>query len=136
MPDCPFCAIVAEEAPAYRVHETDTTLAFLDINPVNPGHTLIIPKTHHETLTDMDPDLTADVFRATRDVAEAVEAAFDPDGTNLVQSNGEAAFQEVFHAHVHVVPRHEGDGVSVTWPREALTEDDGREVSAAIREAL
>lgn len=135
MTNCVFCAIVADEAPAYRVHETDTTLAFLDIEPINPGHTLVIPKAHHETLTETPPDLAADTFRATRTVAEAVEAAMDPDGLNLFQSNGEAAFQEVFHVHVHVLPRHHDDGVGLDLPRSELTDEEGREVSAAIREA-
>lgn len=132
MTECVFCAIAEGEAPAHRIHETDRTLAFLDVEPVNPGHSLVVPKAHHETLTDTPPALAADVFRATRDLAEAVESALDPDGINVVQSNGEAAFQEVFHVHVHVLPRHEDDEVSVHWPREELTDEEGREVSAAI----
>ena len=136
MPDCPFCAIVAEEAPAYRLHEDDRTLAFLDIAPVNRGHALVVPKTHRETLTGMDANLVADTFRTARRVAGAVEAAFDPDGLNLLLANGEAAGQEIFHAHVHVLPRYAEDDVTVDWPRGDLTEEDGRAVVAAIREEL
>lgn len=136
MSDCPFCAIVAGEAPAYRLHEDDRTLAFLDIEPVNPGHALVVPKPHRETLTEMEPDLVADTFRSARRVAAAVESAFDSDGLNLLQANGEAAGQEVYHAHVHVLPRYADDDVAVEWPRVELTEEDGVEVAAAIREEL
>ena len=136
MTDCPFCAIVAGDAPAYRIREDERTLAFLDVAPVNPGHALVVPKAHRETLTEMTPDLAADTFRSARRVAAAVEAAFDPDGLDLVQSSGEAAGQEVFHAHVHVLPRHGDDGVAVEWPRGELREEDGREVAARIREHL
>ena len=136
MPDCPFCAIVADEAPAYRLHEDDRTLAFLDVAPVNPGHALVVPESHRVTLTEMEPDLVADTFRSARRVAAAVESAFAPDGLNLLQANGEAAGQEVFHAHVHVLPRHADDDVAVEWPRAELTAEDGREVAAAIREEL
>lgn len=134
--DCPFCAIVADEAPAYRLTEDDRTLAFLDIAPVNPGHALVVPKLHRETLTEMGPDLVADTFRSARSVVAAVESALDPDGLNLLQTNGEAAGQEVFHAHVHVLPRYADDDVSVDWPRTELTEADGSEVATAIREEL
>lgn len=136
MPDCPFCAIVADEAPAYRLHEDDRTLAFLDVAPVTRGHALVVPKPHRETLTGMEPDLVADTFRSARRVAAAVEAAFDPDGLNLLQANGEAAGQEVFHAHVHVLPRYTDDEVRVEWPREDLAEPEGRSVAAAVREEL
>ncbi|MUV87997.1 HIT domain-containing protein [Natronomonas sp. CBA1123] len=136
MTDCVFCDIVAGDAPAYRLHETDRTLAFLDIEPLNPGHALVVPKPHRETLTDMDADLVADTFRSARTVAEAVETAFDPDGLNLLQANGEAAGQEVFHAHVHVLPRYEDDDVEVSWPAGELNDEEATEVAEKIRDAL
>lgn len=136
MTDCPFCAIVAGEAPARRVYEDDATLAFLDVAPVTHGHTLVIPKPHHESLTDMDAGTTADVFGTAREVAAAIEAAVAPDGLNLVQANGAAAGQEVFHAHVHLLPRYEDDAVEVGWPAGGLGEETGEELSAAIRGEL
>jgi histidine triad (HIT) family protein len=136
MTDCVFCDIVAGDAPAYRLHETDRTLAFLDIEPLNPGHALVVPKPHRETLTEMDGDLVADTFRSARTVAEAIEAAVDPDGLNLLQANGEAAGQEVFHAHVHVLPRYEEDDVEVSWPAEALSDGDAEGVAEKIRDAV
>ncbi|MFW5964874.1 MAG: HIT family protein, partial [Natronomonas sp.] len=125
MSDCVFCAIADGDAPAYRLYEDDRTLAFLDIEPLNPGHALVVPKPHRETLTEMDADLVADTFRSARRVAEAIETVFDPDGLNLLQANGEAAGQEVFHAHVHVLPRYEDDDVEVSWPAGELTEVEG-----------
>lgn len=136
MTDCVFCDIVAGDAPAYRLHETDRTLAFLDIEPLNPGHALVVPKPHRETLTDMDADLVADTFRSARTVAEAVETAFDPDGLNLLQANGEAAGQEVFHAHVHVLPRYEDDNVEVSWPAGELNDEEAEAVAEKIRDAV
>jgi len=134
MGDCPFCDIVAGEAPAVRVYEGETTLAFLDIAPVAAGHTLVVPKRHHETLTDMDAGTTAEVFGTARRVARAIEAALDPDGLNLVQANGEAAGQEVFHVHAHLLPRQADDDVRVRWPAGDL--EAGEEVAASIRAAL
>ena len=134
MGDCPFCDIVAGDAPAVGVYEDETTLAFLDIAPVAAGHTLVVPKRHRETLTDMDAGTTAEVFGTARRVAGAIGAALEPDGLNLVQANGEAAGQEVFHAHVHLLPRQADDDGRVRWPAGDL--EAGAEVAASIRAAL
>jgi histidine triad (HIT) family protein len=136
MPDCQFCDIAAGEAPATRLYEDEVAVAFLDIAPVAGGHTLVVPKDHYETLTDMPPGAAGDLFERVRLVAEAVEAAVAPDGLNLVQANGEAAGQEVFHAHVHLIPRYENDDVEVRWPAGELTEDEAREIGASIRAEL
>jgi histidine triad (HIT) family protein len=136
MPDCQFCDIAAGEAPATRLYEDEVAVAFLDIAPVAGGHTLVVPKDHYETLTDMPPETAGDLFERVRIVAEAVETALDPDGLNLVQANGEAAGQEVFHAHVHLLPRYENDDVEVRWPAGELTEDRAREIGASIRAEL
>jgi histidine triad (HIT) family protein len=134
--DCVFCAIVDGELPSYDVHEDDQVLAFLDANPVAEGHTLVIPKTHRERLTDLTSEETAAVFDAAREVAGAVEAAVEPDGYNLFQTNGAAAGQEVFHSHVHVVPRYEGDSVSLGFEAGDLEDDRAEAVQADIRDAL
>lgn len=136
MPDCVFCDIVAGTEPVHRLYERQRTLAFLDTAPVNPGHTLVVPTTHCETLTDMEPDLVADLFRTTQRVANAIESAFDPDGMNVIQSNGIAAGQDVFHAHVHILPRYEDDGITIHWPHGELTDESGRNAAAAIRDEL
>ena len=115
MSDCVFCSIAADRAPAYRVYEDQRTLAFLDVNPAAQGHTLVVPKEHAESIADMRPPLVGDVFRTVQRVAVALESVIEADGTSVVQSNGRAAGQDVFHAHVHVVPRYEDDAVDLGW---------------------
>lgn len=136
MPDCVFCDIIAGENPAHRLYEDQRTLAFLDAAPANPGHALVVPTDHFETLTDMEPDLVADLFRTTQCVANAVESVFDPDGMNVIQSNGAAASQDVFHTHVHILPRYEDDDITIHWSYRELTDDTGRNIASAIRDEL
>jgi|SRR5215472_14075877 len=114
-PNCVFCKIVAGEIPSFRLFESATTLAFMDINPANEGHCLVIAKPHHPTLYDMPPELLATVSATALRVAKAVEAALKPDGLNLVQSNGSGAAQSVPHFHVHVLPRRLGDKLPLNW---------------------
>ena len=134
--DCLFCRIVDGELPSYDLYEDDQVLAFLDVNPVAEGHALVIPKAHHERVTDYDAETTAAVFDAAREVAAAMEAALEPDGFNLFQTNGAAAGQEVFHSHVHVVPRTEGDDVSFGFEPRDLEDDAAEELQADIRGEL
>lgn len=115
MSECIFCAIADNDAPAYRVHRTERTLAFLDVSPATSGHTVVIPKEHHETLTDLDDALVASMFQSVRDVADAIESVFDSDGITIVQSNGEAAGQDIAHVHIHVLPRYDGDDIILDW---------------------
>jgi histidine triad (HIT) family protein len=106
--DCIFCGIVKKEAPASILYEDDKVLAFLDIRPLNEGHTLVIPKAHYETVYEMPEDLVCNVYKLVKRMAVAVKAATEADGITIIQQNGHAAGQEVFHVHVHVVPRFEG----------------------------
>lgn len=107
--DCVFCRIVAGTTSARVVRETRTTLAFLDANPLAPGHTLVVPKGHHERIADLDRDLSADVFAEVRELVPRVESAVDADGVNVGVNDGGAAGQEVAHVHVHLVPRFDDD---------------------------
>lgn len=116
MTSCVFCRIVAGEIPSTRVYEDEHTLAFMDIGQVNPGHVLVAAKPHVENIYGLDDALAASVFRATARVAKAVRDAFSPEGMSIYQANGPAAGQTVFHLHVHVVPRWQGDGMELTWP--------------------
>ncbi|ORM36314.1 HIT family protein [Williamsia sp. 1135] len=110
MSDCVFCAIVAGSSPAHVVYEDDDVLGFLDIRPVRPGHTLLIPKRHAANLAELSPDQGGKLFQAGQRVAAAQRAsAIAADGVNLLVNDGRAAFQTVFHSHLHVVPRHNGD---------------------------
>jgi len=108
--DCLFCAIVDGEIPSRTVYEDDDVLAFLDANPLAPGHTLVIPKAHHEYVQDLPGDLAGAVFEVLHDLVDGVEAAVDADATTVAFNNGEAAGQEVPHVHGHIVPRFEDDG--------------------------
>ena len=116
--DCIFCAIAEGRAPADVVFEDGETLAFMDINPANPGHTLIIPKRHVRDIYELDGETAAAVMRTTVKVARAVKKALQPDGMNLVQSNERAGGQDVFHFHIHVIPRWYGDGLRLARPPE------------------
>ncbi|WP_135822375.1 HIT family protein [Halostella litorea] len=136
MSDCIFCQIGTGEGQVHRIYEDERTLAFLDVAPANPGHTLVIPTAHHETLTEMADSLVASVFQTVRRVADAIESAYDPDGVNIIQSNGAAAGQEVFHAHVHVVPRYADDEVTLHWTPDDSSKPTNQEIAATIRHEL
>ncbi|MCQ4334293.1 HIT family protein [Natronomonas sp. F2-12] len=105
-----FERIIDGEIPAEIVHETDSVIAFLDANPLAPGHTLVVPKEPYERLRDTPPELSAAVFEAVRELTPAIEDAVDADATTVGINDGPAAGQEVPHLHVHIVPRFEGDG--------------------------
>lgn len=127
MTDCIFCKIVAKAIPATVVHEDEHTLAFMDIGQVNPGHVLVAVKKHAENLYALDDAQAAAALRSAAQVARAIRAAFEPQGLSVYQANGRAAGQTVFHFHMHLVPRHEADGMALTWPvknppREKLVE--------------
>jgi len=127
MADCVFCKIVAKQIPATVVHEDEHTLAFMDIGQVNPGHVLVAVKKHAENIFALDYGQAAAVFRAAAKVARAIRGAFEPPGLSVYQANGAAAGQTVMHLHIHLVPRHDGDGMALAWPvknppRERLTE--------------
>lgn len=113
--DCIFCRIVAGESPCEVIFEDAATLAFMDINPVHDGHCLVIPKAHHATLFDMPPELFGRIAAAAGKIARAVDAELRPAGLNLLQANGAAAGQSVFHLHIHVLPRRTGDGLLFNW---------------------
>jgi histidine triad (HIT) family protein len=111
MDDCIFCRIVDGEIPSYTVYEDHDTLAFLDANPLARGHTLVIPKAHHQHLQDLPVELAGALGETLARVAGAVETAVDAPASTVAYNNGEAAGQEVPHVHAHVVPRFEDDGV-------------------------
>jgi histidine triad (HIT) family protein len=114
--DCVFCRIVDGQAEASIVFEDATTLAFIDVRQFHPGHTLVVPKRHIPNLFDLDDDVAGDLARTLTRVARAVRDAFKPDGMNVWQSNGVAGGQEVFHLHLHILPRAENDGMLRFYP--------------------
>jgi len=132
---CVFCSIVAGDTPAHVVASDDATLAFLDTRPVFPGHALLVPRDHHETLTDLPAGLVAPLFDAAQRLARAVEAGMDAHGTFVAMNN--RVSQSVPHLHVHVVPRRRKDGLrGFFWPRQRYgSEEEIAEVAARIRAA-
>ncbi len=109
MPECLFCQIAAGEIPAKTVYEDDDVLAFLDINPLAEGHTLVIPKVHAERLGDLDEPQASTYFANVPRIAAAVEKAVGAEGATVAWNDGEAAGQEVPHVHLHIIPRYRAD---------------------------
>jgi histidine triad (HIT) family protein len=105
---CVFCKIARKQVPASCVYEDENVMAFLDIRPLNEGHTLVIPKEHYETIYEIPEEQIAYLHRIVKRTALAVKKATKADGISIFQQNGKAAGQEIFHLHVHVVPRYEG----------------------------
>lgn len=108
--DCIFCQIVAGDVPSFTVYEDDHVKAFLDANPLSRGHTLVIPKAHHERLADLPASEATPLYETLHSLAPAVQEAVDADGCNVGINDGTAAGQEVPHSHYHIIPRFEGDG--------------------------
>ncbi|HXD99827.1 MAG TPA: HIT family protein [Candidatus Acidoferrum sp.] len=134
--DCVFCKIRDGELPSMRVYEDDHTLAIMDINPLNAGHCLVITKAHAPTLWDAKPeDLQAAIATAQK-VAVALKTAVKPDGLNMLQANGAAAFQSVFHYHLHLIPRWNNDGKGFDWPVVAGDRAQIQAIGERLREAL
>jgi histidine triad (HIT) family protein len=127
-PDCLFCKIAAGELPATIVAEDDRTIAFMDIHPATRGHALVIPRAHARDLYAVDPDDLAAVAVAAQQLATRVRDNLGADGVNLLNSSGAAAWQTVFHFHVHVIPRYEGDPLRLPW---VPAEGDTDEIEAA-----
>lgn len=115
MSNCVFCKIVKWETPSQRVYEDDEYLAFLDINPINFGHTLIIPRDHYVNVLDVPEDILAGTIKVAKKVAPGVVSAMNADGFNIGINNGRAAGQLVDHVHIHVIPRFAGDNLK-SWP--------------------
>ena len=138
MPDlgCAFCRIRDAEVPAQVVLDQPEVLAFLDQRPLFPGHVLVIPRAHHQTLVELPTELVEPLFGAVRRLAAAVQAAMGADGTLIVINN--AVSQSVPHLHVHVAPRRHKDGLrGFLWPRQRYQDDPTMAaVAAAIRSAL
>jgi histidine triad (HIT) family protein len=130
---CVFCKIVAGELPCHRVDEDDLTIAFLDIGQVNPGHVIVAVKSHAETILDLTADQAGAAFRTAHRVARAVEAAFEPEGITVLQANRPVGFQTVAHFHMHVLPRHTDDGVTITWPAKNPPADELAGYAARIK---
>ena len=136
MSDCVFCKIVAGQIPSTRVYEDEHTLAFMDIGHVNPGHTLVAVKKHAANVFELDEAQAEAIARAIVKISRALKKTFEPEGLSVYQANGKAAGQTVFHYHVHLLPRHAGDGMELTWPVKNPPRETLEAHAAKIRAAL
>ncbi len=133
--DCIFCKIVAGEIPANKVYEDEHTLAFLSIGPNNPGHTIVIPKDHSENIYGIPDEAFCRTMITTKKVAIAIKNGLDCDGVNIGMNNEESAGQEIPHAHIHVIPRKNDDGLA-NWPAKAYLPGEAEEILMKIKFAL
>jgi histidine triad (HIT) family protein len=134
--DCLFDKIVAGELPCWKLHEDEHTLAFLDIGPLSKGHALVIPKQCYATLDEVPDEIAAALGSTVRRVGAAVAKATKCPGWNVLQNNGAAAGQEVFHVHFHIIPRQDSDGLGYRWLPKNLAAEDAEALCHSIRAKL
>jgi histidine triad (HIT) family protein len=134
--NCVFCRIARGELPASKVFEDAHTLAIMDIQSVNPGHMLVLVKPHRANIYTLEDELAGAVFRTAARMARAAKAAFGCEGVTLLQANEKAGAQTVFHFHIHVLPRWEGDGMELAWPAKNPPREALEEMAVKLRGAL
>ncbi|MFO0888806.1 MAG: HIT family protein [Isosphaeraceae bacterium] len=135
-PDCIFCKIIRGAIPSVRVLETDQAVAFLDINPLNPGHVLLVPRTHHAHLGELPDDAAAHAGSLLPRLCRAVAAATAAEGFNVLVNNGRVAGQTVGHGHWHIIPRYRNDPIHWPWPQGKTTGDELHQMKARIEAEL
>ena len=134
--DCVFCKIRDGQIPSMKVYEDERTLVFMDINPLNAGHCLVVTRTHAPTIWDADEDDLRAAITSAKKVALALRQAVKPDGLNMLQANGAAAFQSVPHFHLHLIPRWNNDGKGFDWSLVPGDRAQIIEIGERVREAL
>lgn len=136
MNDCIFCKLANGEIPTQTVYEDEDFRAILDIAPANKGHVIILPKKHFENLLEADPDVASKALVVAQKIGNAQKKALGADGVNVLQNNGVAAWQSVFHLHIHVIPRFDDDQVVFPWRTLSYAEGEAEEYAAKLRECL
>lgn len=136
MDSCIFCKIAGGEIPSATLYEDDDFRVILDLGPASKGHALILPKEHYANLYEIPDELAAKAMKLAKKMASAMTKALGCDGFNLVQNNGEVAGQTVFHFHMHLIPRYEGDGAGITWNPGTLTDEVRDGVVAKVKAEL
>lgn len=136
MTDCIFCKIVAREIPASIIYEDDSSIAFLDARPINPGHTLLVPKEHRANLYNMPDELLSRFMPTIKKLAIAIKKAVNADGINIGMNNDGAAGQIVMHHHTHIIPRHSNDGYQHWKGKEYMSKEIELETAEKIKNAL
>lgn len=133
--ECLFCKIISGKIPGEKVYEDEDSFAFLDINPVNVGHTLLVPKMHYENIFDIPEELLCKIAANSKKLSITIKKALDADGVNVMTNNGKAAGQLVFHSHTHIVPRYESDGFQHWKGRRPYKDGEAKEVADKIKAA-
>ena len=128
MKECIFCKIAKGEIPSATLYEDEEFRVILDLGPANKGHALILPKAHYENLYDLPDEMAAHAMILAKKIATKMKGILNCDGYNLVQNNGEAAGQTVFHFHMHLIPRYTDDHAGITWTPGTLTLEDRDEI--------
>jgi histidine triad (HIT) family protein len=136
MDNCIFCKIIDGSIPSTVVYEDDDFKAIMDIAPAAKGHVLILPKKHCADLLSIDEDVASKALKIASKIANAQKKAFNCDGINLLQNTGEAAWQSVFHLHIHLIPRYKDDNVVVPWEHVTYADGEAEEYAAKIRACL
>lgn len=135
MENCIFCKIVKGEIPSHKIYEDDHILAFLDIRPVSPGHTLVIPKDHFENIYTLPDEIMARLALVTKKLSIAIRNSVDSQGINIGMNNEEVAGQVIFHSHIHIMPRREDDGLKL-WPQKDYSPGEAEEIANLIRKSI
>ena len=133
MENCIFCKIANGEIPAATLYEDENFRVILDLGPASKGHALILPKSHAANIYELSDEMAAKAMILAKKMATAMTAALKCDGFNIVQNNGECAGQTVFHFHMHLIPRYEGDRVGLTWKPGELTDEMKEEILAKVK---
>lgn len=133
MENCIFCKIANGEIPAATLYEDENFMVILDLGPASKGHALILPKSHAANIYELSDEMAAKAMILAKKMATAMTAALKCDGFNIVQNNGECAGQTVFHFHMHLIPRYEGDQVGITWKPGTLTDEVKNEILEKLK---
>ena len=136
MSDCIFCKIANGEIPSYTVYEDDNFRAIMDIAPASKGHIIILPKQHAKDIFELDEDMASKIYVVAKKIAKVVKDVTKCDGVNVLQNNGEAAGQTVFHLHMHVIPRWNNDNIKITWEQTQVEKDTLQSLAEDIKNKL
>lgn len=134
--DCIFCKLANGDIPTNTLYEDDYVRVIFDAEPAAEGHVLILPKEHFDNIYELDDDTAGHVFKVAKKIATAMNKTLDMDGLNVVQNNGEAAGQTVFHFHMHIIPRHNDDTVNVGWKKHKVSSERIKDITDEVRKYL
>ena len=134
--NCIFCRIIGNEIPSTTLYEDDNFRVIMDISPAAKGHAIIVAKKHFANIFEMDEEIVSKAFGVATKVAKAMKEELMCDGMNILQNNGEAAGQTVFHFHIHLIPRFKNDSVTITWDKESYGVGEAEAVAEAIRKRI